>query len=271
MRRKVVLITGASSGVGRAAAEYLCRRNYQVYGAARSQSREDADGYRFIYMDVSEEQSVVSDVRRIMEAEGRIDVAVNCAGFALAGSIEDTSIEEAKAQFETNFFGALRVCKAVIPIMRRQNSGLIVNISSIGGLVSLPFQGLYCASKFALEGLTEALRMEVLPFGVKVALVEPGNFKTALTINRKQAAGALESAVYRRNFDSALSVIEDEELNAPDPLIIARLLGELIEDPSPKLRYRIGLFSERAVVQLRKVIPHKIFERLLMRHYRLEL
>ncbi len=266
MEPKVVLITGASSGIGKVCADHLHRRGYKVYGASRS-LRPDSLEYAAIQMDVNDDASVVDGVRQIMDRESRIDVVVNCAGFGIAGSVEDTSIAEAKAQFETNFFGVLRVCKEVLAIMRPQGSGLIINISSIAGLVSLPFQPFYSAGKFALEGMTEALRMEVLPFGVRVVLVEPGDFRTQFAANRKLTGESQNNSAYRERFGKALAVFEKEENNGADPLAIARLIERLIENPSPSLRYSVGPVGERIAPLLKQILPHKLYERLFMKHY----
>src|SRR6266498_4866639 len=168
MAQKVVIVTGASSGIGKSCAEYLKQRGHKVYCASRSTEDQLSDGK--ISLDVDNDDSVNRAVQRVFEHAGRIDVVINAAGFGIVGAVEDTAIAEAKTQFETNFFGVVRVCKAVLPVMREQGSGLIINISSIAGLVSLPFQAFYSASKFALEGMTEGLRMEVAPFGVRIVL-----------------------------------------------------------------------------------------------------
>jgi len=160
--QKVVLITGASSGFGKATAEALHARGFCVYATTRAvPAPHDAGSYRSIPMDVDSEVTVAEAVERILREQGRIDVLVNNAGFGVAGAIEDTTVEEARAQLETNFLGTHRLCRAVLPIMRKQRSGRIVNISSLAGLVSVPFQAFYCATKFAVEAYTEALRMEV--------------------------------------------------------------------------------------------------------------
>ncbi len=170
---RVVLVTGASSGIGKCCAEYLSQQGYRVYGTSRrtdstdsEQSSSKSNLFQMIQMDVTDESFVKKGIDYIIARESRIDVLVNNAGLAIIGSLEDTTIEEAKSQLETNFFGALRVCRAVLPVMRRQRAGYIVSISSIGGLIGLPFQSAYCASKFALEGAMEALRLEVRPFGI---------------------------------------------------------------------------------------------------------
>jgi NAD(P)-dependent dehydrogenase (short-subunit alcohol dehydrogenase family) len=166
----VVLITGASSGIGRCCAEHLFQKGCRVYGTSRRASRTDTTGsfaasdtFTMMPMDVTDGNSVRKGVAHVIARESRLDVVVNNAGFAIAGALEDTTIQEAKFQLETNFFGALRVCRAALPIMRQQGSGYIVNIGSLGGLFGLPFQSAYSASKYALEGATEALRQEVKP------------------------------------------------------------------------------------------------------------
>lgn len=266
--KPVVLITGASSGIGRACADYLSETGCNVYRASRSFPSADLNDSTRIHMDVDDDDSVNDCVRRVLEKEGAIDVVVNCAGYGLAGPVEESSIQEIKAQFETNLFGVIRVCQAALPLMRRQRAGLIVNISSIGGLISLPFQGLYSASKFALEAATEALRMEVAPFGIRVVLIEPGDFDTPFTSHRRKAVKAEESAVYRERFEKALAAMERDERRGRSPLAIAHLLGRIINDGSPSCRYVIGTLPERAAIILRMLLPCGLYERMLTKHYR---
>jgi len=184
MNSRVVLVTGASSGIGRACAAHLASRGYRVFGAQRS-APDSAGPIEMLRMDVNDDASVHAATSYILKTAGRIDALVNNAGYALMGSVEDTSIEEARAQMETNFFGALRVIRAVLPAMRQQGSGYIINISSLAGVLGLPFSGLYSASKFALEGMTESLRLEVRGFGIKTVLIEPGDFSTQLPAKRQ--------------------------------------------------------------------------------------
>jgi NAD(P)-dependent dehydrogenase (short-subunit alcohol dehydrogenase family) len=182
--------------------------------------------------------------------------------------VEDTSIEEARQQLDTNFFGVLRVCRAALPILRRQGAGLIVNVSSLGGLVGLPFQGLYSASKFAVEGMTEVLRMEVRPFGVRVALIEPGDFRTGFTAQRRKVLAAQRDSAYAERFGKALAVMERDETHGADPLAVARLLERIINTRSPRPRYKVGGFLQTlSVGLLRKILPQKVFEYLLMASY----
>ena len=184
----VVLVTGASSGIGRACAIHLARQGYHVFGTARRapdqviedlrQSLASPDQLDIVTMDVDDNESVIQVMEIIVEKTGRLDAVVNCAGFGIAGAVEETSDEEVRAIFETNLLGIVRVCRAAIPTMRTQGSGILINISSIGGRIGLPFQGFYSATKFALEGLIEALRMEIHEFGIRAVLIEPGDFCT---------------------------------------------------------------------------------------------
>lgn len=267
-RGRVILVTGASSGIGEACARYLARQGNQVFGTSRRATAKRSALFEMLRMDVNEESSVHEAITTILEREKRLDVLVNNAGYSLAGAVENTSLEEAQVQFETNFFGVMRVCRAVLPAMRHQQHGYIVNISSIGGLISIPFQGLYCASKFALEGFTEALRGGVRPYGIQVVLIEPGDFHTSLTAHRQRAAGAATNSPYSDKFRQAVEVIEADEVSGPSPEGIARLLERIINTTAPGLRYSIGPSSQRFAVALKKVVPYKLFEWLLLKHYR---
>ena len=255
---RVALVTGASSGIGRACAAVLAARGLRVYAASRNAP---------LRMDVTDNDSVRAAVGDIIRNEGRLDVVVNNAGTALAGAMEDTSIEEAKAQFDVNFFGVLRVCGAVLPILRQQRSGYIVNVSSIGGLVAIPYQGLYSASKFALEGATESLRLEVAGFGVNVVLIEPGDHRTSLTANRLRTAESLRNPVYRDRCDRAIARMAADEHAGAAPEAVARLLYRIINRPHPRLRYTVGPASERAAVWLKRLMPYAVVERVIGSYY----
>ena len=267
--KPVVLITGASSGIGKTCAEHLHAQGYRVYGTSRrAAAAPSSDGFRLIAMDVTSEDSVAQAIELILSREGRLDVVFNNAGDGIAGAVEDTSIEEARQQLDTNFFGVLRVCRAALPVMRKQGAGLILNVSSLGGLVGLPFQGLYSASKFAVEGMTEVLRMEVRPFGVRVALIEPGDFRTGFTAQRRKVRAAQGSNAYTARFDKALATMERDENGGADPIAVARLLERLINTRSPRPRYKVGgFFQKLSVGPLRKILPQKLFEYLLMSSY----
>lgn len=264
---KVILITGASSGIGLMCAQHLRAQGHTVYGASRRAGQASVAGVLPLAMDVNDDGSVQDGIERIVAEQGRLDVVVNCAGFGIAGAVENTSVDEAKHQFETNFFGTLRVCRQVLPVMRQQQAGLIVNVSSLGGLVAIPFQGLYSASKFAVEGMTEALRMEVAPFGIKVVLIAPGDFATGFTAQRIRTAQALTDPTYQREFNAAVAIMERDEQNGPSPERIARLLARIIATGNPKLRYSIGRTDQRLGVWLKAFLPQGLYERLVMQTY----
>jgi NAD(P)-dependent dehydrogenase (short-subunit alcohol dehydrogenase family) len=265
---KVVLITGASSGIGKACAGHLARRGHRVYGTSRRASPEgcrEAAGFTLIQMDVTDDESVGRGVRQVVEQEGRLDVAVNNAGISVMGPIEDTTLDEAKLLFETNFFGVLRVCQAVLPVMREQHSGHIVNISSMAGRVGAPYQGLYTAAKFAVEGLSEALRTEVRHFGVKVVLIEPGDSPTGLASNRIRI---LRTRAYAQYCNNAMQVYESDERNGYPPEKIAPLVERVIQDPNPRLRYLCGVMFQTAGATLKNFVPYSLFEWALAKVYK---
>ncbi len=266
---KVVLVTGASSGIGCACADLLAHNGSTVYGASRSVAEGPTEGgWNSLPMDVRDEAAVARGVERILAEAGRLDAVVNSAGFGIAGAVEDTSVDEALDLFQTNTFGVLRVCRAALPSFRAQGNGTIVNISSIGGRIGLPFQGLYSASKFALEGLTEALRMEVNPLGVRVVLVEPGDTRTGFTVQRQRTTASGTNEAYRERFARALHRIEHDELGGGDPAAVARLVLRVLGHPSPRLRYTVGNPFQRLAVHARAVLPGRLFEWGIMRYYR---
>ena len=264
-QKRVVLVTGASSGIGRACAEFLAGSGYRVYGASRRSAASSL--VESISMDVRDDASVRDAVAGVIAREGRIDVVVNSAGIAIAGAVEDTLIEEAREQFDVNFFGVLRVCRAVLPAMREQRAGYIVNIGSIGGLVAIPFQGFYSASKFALEGLSESLRLETSPFGVHVVLIEPGDHRTGLTDNRRRTAESDSNPAYRARFHRAATRMAADEQDGPEPQAVALLLHRIVSNPRPRLRYTVGPIPQRAAVWLKRLLPYAVVEKVMDHYY----
>jgi NAD(P)-dependent dehydrogenase (short-subunit alcohol dehydrogenase family) len=263
--QRVVLVTGASSGIGLACATHLAAQGLRVYGTSRRPHAALQGQVTMLEADVTDDRSVGQAVAAVLDREQRLDIVVNNAGMGIAGPVEDTSIEQAKNQLEVNFFGAFRVCRAVLPQMRSQRSGYIVNIGSIGGLVALPYQGVYSASKFALEGLSESLRMEVRPFGIRVVIIEPGDHKTAITANRR--VEALPGSPYSDSFQVALAKTEHDEQSGPDPEQIARLLHRIVNQRNPRLRYTIAPAVQRGVVWLKRLMPYSIVEYALRTYY----
>jgi NAD(P)-dependent dehydrogenase (short-subunit alcohol dehydrogenase family) len=259
---KVVLVTGASSGIGQAIARHLAGRGWRVFGTSRHEAT-GCDGVDMLRMDADEDNSVALAIGAIMEKTGRLDAVVNNAGWALMGPIEDTPIADARAQMETNFFGVLRVCRAALPIMRAQRSGHIVNISSLGGVFGMPFSGIYSASKFAVEGLSESLRLEARRFGIRVVLIEPGDTRSQLPLRRRTVQPVRRASAYQETFDRFQVKQAQDEGKAPPPDAVAGLVERVLRDPRPAMRYTAGMFDQRMVVPLKRWLPHSWFERIL--------
>jgi NAD(P)-dependent dehydrogenase (short-subunit alcohol dehydrogenase family) len=259
--KSVILVTGASSGIGAAIAAHLASKGHRVFGTSRKPYHNAK--FEMIAMDVDDEASVREAVAHVLVQAGRIDALINNSGIAVMGAVEDTSVEEAKALFETNFFGVLRVCRAVLPAMRRQKNGTIVNISSLSGIFGTPFSGLYSASKFAVEGLSEALRMEVRRFGIKVVLVEPGDHDSELPIRRTIAAESAINPAYAEAFARTKAQQAKDEAQAPKPDGVARLVERILAERSPRMRYTVGMMSQRIVSPLKRFMPQRLYELIL--------
>jgi NAD(P)-dependent dehydrogenase (short-subunit alcohol dehydrogenase family) len=239
--KMVIAVTGATSGMGKACVETLSASGHRVYGTVFGMEMDPAWQelpYTLIPCDITEQGDVESFCRRIRDEAGRIDVLVNCAGFALEGGVEDTTVEEARAQFEVNLFGAHRIVREVLPGMRRQGGGKIITISSFAGQVpAIPFQGFYSMSKKALDGLTEALRIECRPFGVQATSINPGDVKTGFTGHRARAAALTpESPYYERSIRS-IDAMRESEMSSQGPEVIARLVRELVEKKTLEPKY----------------------------------
>lgn len=275
MDQKVILITGASSGLGKTTASYLARKGHKVIGTSRTApSIDEIDLSQqpsyplLVNMDITDPTTIQNTVSFLHHHFNRIDVLINNAGYGISGPIEETSISDAQSLFNTNFFGTLRVIKDVLPLMRKQQSGLIINISSIGGILGLPFQGVYSASKFAVEGMTEALRMEVSSFGINVVLVEPGDFHTGFTDHRKKILNS--SSSYAKAEKRTTHIFEHDEQNGADPIQLASLIERIIRSTHPKCRYRVGSLSQRFAGSLKGVISDRIVQWILMKYYKLK-
>ena len=268
--KQVILVTGASSGIGKSCADLLHRAGYRVYGASR-RANDLGDsappGWVSLRMDVTSEESVREALQHILEREQRLDVLINNAGMGIAAAVEDTSVADALDQFDVNFFGVLRTVRTVLPIMRSQQSGYIVNIGSIGGLIAIPYQGLYSASKFALEGMTESLRLEVGRFGIRVVLIEPGDHRTSFTTARRFTEESSRNPAYTGSFQRAVQRMASDEQNGPEPERVARLVHKVINQATPRLRYTTGPAAQRAAVWLKRVVPYSVIAKLLELYY----
>lgn len=264
---KTVLVTGASSGIGRATAIYLAQSGYNVYGAARRMEMLQSlqgHGIKPIALDVSKDDGIVACVEKISKEAGSIDVLINSAGLGSYGALEDVPIAEAKNQLEINLFGAARLIQLVLPQMRKNRYGKIVNISSVGGKVGLPMGVWYHASKFAIEGLSDSLRNEVRQFGIDVIVVEPGGTKSEMTaIGAKDLMRVSGNTVYKDLANSIHKMYTDMEKNSAEPIVIAKLIKKAIEAKHPKTRY-IGGTMAKPMLFLRKLLSDKLFDKMVM-------
>jgi NAD(P)-dependent dehydrogenase (short-subunit alcohol dehydrogenase family) len=251
------LVTGASAGIGQACAEALQAAGWAVTGASRRGTAPA--GCAGLVMDVDDDESVREGVAGLLARGGRIDALVAAAGWGLAGAVEQCSVAEAKAQLETNFWGCVRVVQEVLPAMRARGGGRIVLVSSIGGLIGIPFQAFYTASKFALEGYGEALGYEVAPFGIQVTLVEPGNVKTDFTASRRTAVAAADPP-YGPAFAKAVGVMERDEINGVPAADIAAVVRRVLEAARPPRRVSAGKPSERAGLVAKRLLPFRLFQ-----------
>jgi short-subunit dehydrogenase len=270
MEKKVVIITGVSSGIGRETALFLAKHDYAVYGGARRVEKLkelEQENVSTFSLDVTDEISVSNFVGKVLEKEGRIDVLINNAGYGEYGSVEDVDIENAKKQIDVNLFGLARMTKLVLPIMRKQQSGKIVNISSIGGKMATPMGGWYHASKFAVEALSDSLRMEVKQFGIDVIVVEPGGIKSEWSgIANKTMLAASGDTVYA-NFARKASQTTEMEVKLPTPTVIAELIRKAIEAKKPKTRYVKG-FLAKPILFLKKYTGDKMFDKIILSQFK---
>lgn len=263
---KVVLITGVSSGFGLNVARLLAEKGYKVYGTSR-RTIDPIPGVNLLKMDVLDVNSVKSGVEQVLQKEEVIDILINNAGMGISGSIEEASDEEIQLQMGTNFMGTIHMIQSVLPSMRQHRNGLIINFSSIGGLMGLPFQGFYSASKFAIEGMSEALRMELKAFCIKVVLVNPGDFKTNFTANRKVIAKAGKQSAYQEQFSKTLKIIEKDETSGLSPEVLAKKIFEIVEKRNPSPHYVIASFEQKLGVVLKRLLPDSWYSTMLEKYY----
>lgn len=267
---KVVFITGGSSGIGRAIGEYLSNKGYAVYGTSRNPSKiSEKLPFKLLTMDVSDVESITEAVSYIIQNEGRIDVLVNNAGVGITGPLEETPTSEIRKAFETNFYGPINVIKAVLPQMRKQGVGKIINITSIAGYMGLPYRGIYCATKAALEITTEAYRMEIKQFGIEMTNIAPGDFATNIVAGRYHAP-VLDDSPYNKAYDKTLAVMNAHVDGGENPLEMAKVVHAIIETSKPRIHYKVGANLQKFSIVLKRILPDKVYERMLLNHYKLK-
>lgn len=266
---KTVLITGASSGIGKETAKLLLQKGYTVYGVARRLEKMkdiEAIGVKLMYMDITNDASMTSGINKIIEQEGRIDFLINNAGYGSYGALEDVSIKEAKYQFEVNVFGLARLCQLVIPHMRKQKAGRIINISSVGGEAGEPHGSWYHATKFAVEGLSDSIRMELKQFGIKVVVIQPGAIKTEWNaIARENLLKVSGNTAYGELAHKHAKFLKsaDEGKFASEPIVIAKAIEKAIEAKNPKVRYAVG-GGAKLFKFLRRILTDKGFDKMML-------
>lgn len=265
---KVILVTGASSGIGKSIATFLSEKGYKVFGTSRNPKNVESFSFEIIALDVLKVETIEKAVAYIIKKEGRLDVLINNAGMGITGPIEDTPTDEMRAVFNTNLFGAIDVMKAVLPQMRAQKAGLILNVTSIAGYMGLPFRGLYSATKGALELVTEAISMEVKSLGIKVVNVAPGDFATNIAAGRYHTP-VFENSAYKENYQANLNLMDAHVSGGMDPLEMAMTVYKIINTENPKIHYKVGGFMEKFSIVLKRILPDKWYQKILMNHYKL--
>ena len=265
---KVVLVTGASSGIGEAIATFLQEKGYRVFGTSRNPKNTQDYSFELIALDVLQADTIKTAVDFIIQKEGRLDVLVNNAGMGITGPLEDTPTDEMRAVFNTNLFGAIDVMKAVLPQMRTQKSGTIINITSIAGYMGLPFRGIYSASKGALELITEAASMEVKSFGIDVVTVAPGDFATNIAAGRYHTP-VFDNSAYKEKYQENLDLMDSHVDKGMHPKEMAKAVYKIINNKKPKVHYKVGDFMQKFSIVLKRILPDRVYEKLLMNHYKL--
>lgn len=264
----IILITGISSGFGLAMARQLQADGHTVYGTVRREVPQ-LPGVHYLRADVRDTASVQAAVEAVLAAEGRIDVLINNAGMGIGGPAEFTPEPDVQLQMDTNFMGQVRFTQAVLPAMRRQGGGKILCFSSIGGVMGLPFQPYYSASKFAVEGFCEALQVEVRRRHIRIVLIEPGDFATGFTASRIKQVPTEAAAAYPSLYQSVGS-FEKDERNGLKPEYLARKVSRIVRKRHPRFRYVIASFIQRLSVPLKRILPARVFHRILALFYRVK-
>ena len=263
----IILITGITSGFGRAMAARLCADGHRVYGTHRRET-DRIPGVTYIKADVCDSGSIQSAVSQVLDAEGHIDVFISNAGMGIGGPLEFTSMADAERQMDTNFIGMVRALKCVIPGMRQRGSGQIICFSSIAGRMGLPYQGMYSASKFAIEGYCESLRLELRGSGVHVTVIEPGDFATAFTASRSKVSRE-EAALAYPAYPKAMESAENDERTGLKPEYLAARISRIVTKTHPANRYVIATFVQKMSIVLKTILPPKLFDRILASYYRM--
>ncbi len=267
-RRRVILVTGSSSGIGRATADRLTRDGTSVYGGSRrTPDTQPASGWIPLPLDVTSDSSVEAAFGSIVEQQGHIDAVVHCAGISVAGAIEDVTVAEVERQLQTNYLGTIRVLRAALPLMRERRQGRLIVVGSIGGLIGLPFLGHYSASKFALDGMMQALRIEVAPFGIQATILHPGDIQTDISSNQLEGSRTGAASAYHGRFKATVETYDTAVTRARPPGVIADAVARLLDSQRMPPRVIAGTANERTGVVLKSLLPARVFELIIRKTY----
>lgn len=265
----VVLVTGASSGLGKSIAFHLHNLGHTVYGTSRDPKKYTEDfPFSLLPLDVTDAASIEALLIELEKKETKIDVLINNAGVGITGPVEETSLDAIRANFETNFFGPLAMIQRVLPLMRKNNNGIIINITSIAGYMGLPFRGAYSASKGALNIISEALRLEIAAQGIRLMTLAPGDYATDIAARRFHAP-VIEGSPYQKAYQESLDTMDSHVDGGNDPIEIAHRVAELIHLKKPRPHYLVGPLLQKFSLTLKKILPQKAYEKLLKNHYKL--
>jgi len=263
---KIILVTGGSSGIGKAIGEYLADKGYTVYGTSRDISKHPESKFRLLTLDVTNNDQINSCINQIINLEGRIDVLINNAGVGITGPLEETPEEEIHKHFKTNLYGPINMIKAVLPFMRKERNGLIINITSIAGYVGTPFRSIYSAGKAALDLISETLNMETKEFKINVVSIAPGDYLTNIPKGRFHSP-VKEESPYKNSYKKGLETMNKHIDSGADPKIIGKLVYKILNSRNPKKKYLSGSFIETLAPFLKFILPQRLFEYIVMKNY----
>ena len=268
--KKVVLITGASTGFGRSISMFLSSKGFRVYGTSRNPKKySDFEGLELLKYDLTSFKDSKKLVEKVLSVEGKIDILINNAGSGFTGPVEEISIKDAKHLFDTNFFGHIDLIQAVLPCMRKNKRGLIVNITSIAGYNNIPFGSIYCASKYSMECLGASLNMELKKFGIRVVNIAPGDYRTKIFDKRIKLELDRTSPYYDKYKKFTEISKYNMDTQSRDPIEVAKLLLRIIKSKNPGIHYKVGHFLQKFSISLKKILPEKLYQKLMMDHYKI--
>ena len=260
---KVILITGASSGIGKSISLFLTSKGYKVYGTCRNPNKYDISEYALLKCDITSSVEIKKTIKYILSIENRIDVLINNAGIGITGPLEETSETDIKSAFQTNLLGPIAIIKECIPSMRENNTGLIINITSVLGYFGIPFRGIYCATKSSLEVIGEVFSMELKKFNINVVNVAPGDFKTDIALRRIDSKSN-NLSYYTDDYSKSLKSANKHVENASNPDLVSKLIYKIINTKNPKIHYKVGQFIQKFSIVLKNILSDRLYEKILL-------